>query len=207
MASIVSSLTVNGTLDLTDNGLIITGATTTLEGTIAGLIQTGSHSGTWTGTGITSSVVAAHPSLMTIAYDFASNIGLTFTGGLATWGGQTISQAAAGSDLLLLPTLIGDVNMDGTVNATDYFALTPNLGKSGQTWGTGSIAGGTPNGTGTVNATDYFALTPNLGKSVSGLSPNYEVSSGDATATPEPASLVLLAMAGVLWARSPRRRA
>ena len=137
---------------------------------------------------------------MTIAYDFASNLGLTFTGGLATWGGQTISQAAADSDLLILPTLIGDVNMDGTVNATNYFALTPNLGKSGQTWGSGSVVGRAVNGTGTVDATDYFALTPNLGQSVSGLAPSYELSSGDVTATPEPASLGLLVVGSLALA-------
>jgi hypothetical protein len=89
------------------------------------------------------------------------------------WGGQQITTAAANSDLLILPTLIGDVSMNGTVDATDYFALTPNLGKStGMSWGTGDITGGAPNGNGTVDGSDYFALTPNLGKSVSGLSPS-----------------------------------
>jgi autotransporter-associated beta strand protein len=198
-ASNLPSIT-SGSLDLTDNGLVITGATTTTEATIASMLS--SHA-------ITSSVVTAHSSNMTIAYDFASNVHLTFSGGSATWGGQSITTGASTTDLLIYPTLYGDANMDGSVNSTDVSLLIPNLGKtSGQTWG-----GGDFNGDAAVNSTDVSLLIPNLGKSVSGLAaPNYEVSSSSASTggvaspalVPEPASLALLALGGLLVL--PRRR-
>jgi hypothetical protein len=173
-----------GVLDLTDNALIITGATAATESTVASLIAGGE---------ITSSVVAAHAG-MTIAYDFASNIGLNFSSGSATWGGQTISQAAAGSDLLILPTLAGDLNLDGGVNFIDVTKLAPNLGMTtGQTWASGDL-----NGDGAVNFTDVTALAPNIGNAVATLAaPNFVIGSGVAAATPEPGSGALLALAGL----------
>jgi autotransporter-associated beta strand protein len=197
-ASIVSATALSiaggsnaGSLDLTDNGLIITGATTTTQAAIAAMIT--SHA-------ISSSVVSAHTG-MALAYDFASNIHLTFTGGSAIWGGQTIASTAAATDLLVFPTLDGDANMDGSVNSTDVSILIPNLGKAAnQTWG-----GGDFNGDGAVNSTDVSYLIPNLGKSVVGLSaPNIAIGPDKVMAAPEPASLLLVGLGGLLILR--RRR-
>jgi autotransporter-associated beta strand protein len=186
-----------GILDLTDNALIVTGATTSTDATIASLIAGGE---------ITSSVVSTHTG-MTIAYDFANNIGLNFANGFAIWGGQTISQGDAGSDLLVLPTLQGDLNMDGAVNFTDVSLFAPNLGKStGQTWGSGDL-----DGDGAVNFTDVSLMAPNLGKtvaSVEGAGPGFTVASSSPSniaAAPEPVSLLLLAFGGLVVARRARR--
>jgi autotransporter-associated beta strand protein len=181
----ITSAATPGCLDLTDNGLIITGATPATATGIAAMIADGQ---------ITSSVVAAHTGTM-IAYDFASHIGLAFSGGLATWGGQTITSAAASSDLLILPTLAGDLNLDGAVNFTDVSLLAPNLGRpSGQTWANGDV-----NGDGAVNFADVSDLAPNLGKMASSLSsPNFELGAPLAViTTPEPSSLSLLLLGGL----------
>jgi autotransporter-associated beta strand protein len=194
--SIAATPGTPGVLDLTDNGLIITGATTTDETAVAAYIAGGE---------LISSVVAAansaHPGSMKIVYDFASNFGLTFTSGVATWGGQTITSAAASSDLLILPTLAGDLNLDGAVNFADVSLLAPNLGNaSGQTWANGDI-----NGDGAVNFSDVALLAPDLGKTVAAMPPNFEFGPAAVVgAAPEPTSLILLALGG-LWTL-PRRR-
>jgi autotransporter-associated beta strand protein len=176
-----------GSLDLTDNGLLISGATASTRTAIANMIQSNL---------ITSSVVGAHGSNMTVAYDFASNVHLTYYGGLATWGGQTITISSAATDLLVLPTVYGDANMDGSVNSADLSPLIASLGKTG-TWGSGDFTGD-----GTVNSTDVSLLIPNLGESVYALS-GPGLAPGAVTAAPEPASLALLTLGGVtlLWRR------
>jgi len=132
--------------------------------------------------------VAAHTNLLTIAADFAQNLG---RGTTFTWFGQTVGTG----DLLVMPTLIGDLNMDGSVNSLDYFALTPNLGKTGRP-GAPAIS------LATVRSTaGLFALTPNLGQSLAGLSPALASPNDGVTApglAPEPATLVLLGLGGVM---------
>jgi hypothetical protein len=178
-----------GTFNLHDNPLLIHNGDLP---TVLAAIAAGYHGGDWQGPGITSSFVAAHTTNTTVACDLAQNISTT----PFTWFGQTVNSG----DVLVLPTLIGDVNMDGQVDSEDYFALTPNLGATGRTWGSGDL-----NGDGTVNSLDYYALTANLGKTVAGQSPNIAQPNGGATVTPEPASLVLLALSGLL-VLGPRRR-
>jgi hypothetical protein len=90
------------------------------------------------------------------------------------------------------------------VNFTDVTALAPNLGKvSGQTW-----TGGDLNGDGAVNFTDVTALAPNLGKTIATLAaPNVAMGAGAVTASPEPASMVLLGLGGLLVLSRRRRTA
>jgi hypothetical protein len=97
--------------------------------------------------------------------------------------------------------LAGDANLDGTVNFTDIALLAPNLGTtSGMTWANGDF-----NGDGAVNFTDVAMLAPNLGKSVWTSGPSFAMGAHVVTAAPEPASLALLALGGMLIL--PRRRA
>jgi hypothetical protein len=56
-------------------------------------------------------------------------------------------------------TTLGDLNGDGTVNATDLSILLSNWGKTSATAAQGDL-----NGDGTVNATDLSILLSNWGK-------------------------------------------
>jgi len=211
-ASVLSSLnldtgntgTATGTLDLTDNGLIIPGAeyNATLMTNVVTWLTNAYDGGLWDMPGITSSVVAANSGVMTIAYDFAENLG---NGSSFTWGNQTVNTG----DLLLLPTIVGDVNMDGSVDSIDYGTLASNFGiNTGMSWGTGDILGGAYNGDGSVDSIDYGAMAANFGITVSALeaseAPSLSLSPAAVTATPEPASLLLLTLGGLLLL--PRRR-
>jgi fibronectin-binding autotransporter adhesin len=181
-----------GSVDLTDNGVIITGATMATQTAVASMISSGE---------LISSVVAAHTTNMTIEYGFASNISTnTFV-----WGGQTISAGNTTTDLLILPTLKGDGNMDGQVNGQDFLVWQNNYGTSV----TGGATKGDYDGNGIVNGNDFLAWQNNYGQKVSTQSaPNFAGSSSSSssavTASPEPASLALLALGGLLVL--PRRR-
>ena len=56
-------------------------------------------------------------------------------------------------------TLLGDANLDGTVNAEDFTPFSHNLGKSGTVWDQGDF-----NYDGTVNAEDFTSFSHNLGQ-------------------------------------------
>ena len=58
-------------------------------------------------------------------------------------------------------TLLGDANLDGTVNAEDFTLFSSHLGQSGMMWDDGDF-----NYDGTVNAEDFTPLSQNLGQSV-----------------------------------------
>jgi hypothetical protein len=58
-------------------------------------------------------------------------------------------------------TLLGDANLDGTVNAEDFTLFSQHLGQSGMMWDDGDF-----NYDGTVNAEDFTLLSQNVGQSV-----------------------------------------
>jgi autotransporter-associated beta strand protein len=191
-----SSFADLGTLDLTDNGLVITGATSTFEAGIKTLITNG---------GITSSIVAANGAKMTLAYDMASDIS-----GLSTWGGYSITDPS--STLLILPTAVGDLDMNGTVNGQDLLTLLSHYGRTSASWAQGDV-----DFNGTVNGQDLLALLSHYGVTVATLSPNSLLTGGSSsglssgttglTAAPEPASLVLLGLGGLCLIRRRNRKA
>ena len=57
--------------------------------------------------------------------------------------------------------LHGDVNLDRTVNGTDFAILAGNFGKTGQTYAAGDL-----NGDGSVNGGDFAILAANFGRSL-----------------------------------------
>jgi hypothetical protein len=93
---------------------------------------------------------------------------------------------------LTIPT--GDYNGDGVVNAADYTVWRDTLGST-----TDLRADG--NGDGVIDAADYGAWATNFGKV-------YSNGSGAASsaAVPEPASLMLLAMGGIVFGVLRRER-
>jgi hypothetical protein len=121
--------------------------------------------------------------------------------------------------LEIAPALLGDCNLDGTVNFSDYLILAGNFGHTGADWDEGDFLY-----TGTVTFADYLALAGNFGKP-SALSaaqladmesftaqfgdelvPNADGVGFQVVAVPEPASLGLLALAGVGILSRRRRR-
>ena len=102
-------------------------------------------------------------------------------------------------------TLLGDANLDGTVNSEDFTPFSHNLGESGMMWDDGDF-----NYDGTVNAEDFTLFSHNLGQSAAlaaqgGLWRQRTASS--LANVPEPASAGMMVMAGLGILRRRRRRA
>lgn len=176
----VSSLMISAgsTLDITNNSLAIdygTGNPSPIASIFAAILS-GYHDGAWNGMGIISSVAATH-SAFAVGYADGST-----DGGVVVPAGE----------VLIKYTLLGDANLDGTVNLTDLLSLLNNYGQSGKDWADGDF-----NYDGTVNLTDLLALLNNYGQSA-----------GQGTdapmAVPEPAGLTFLVVGGTMMAR--RRR-
>jgi hypothetical protein len=152
----VSVATPTGTLDLTNNALIIDYvAGNSPIATIANLIKTGYAGGSWTGAGITSSSAAAvalsadvHKTALGFAE--ASAIGL----GSGSFAGQSLDS----SSLIIGYALSGDANLDGNINTPDFNMLATNFNASTQLWTSGDF-----NFDGKVNALDFNAIATNFG--------------------------------------------
>jgi hypothetical protein len=81
--------------------------------------------------------------------------------------------------------IAGDINADGLVDVADYNIWAANVGKTGATWSQGDL-----NGDGLVDVADYNIWAANVGKTA---------------ATPEPISMIILAVGGGLVALKRRK--
>jgi hypothetical protein len=107
---------------------------------------------------------------------------VTFVGGSAT-----LTYTATGVQLTNIfsnPTLAGDINNDGLVDVADYDIWAANVGLTGATWLQGDL-----NGDGLVDVADYDIWAANVGAT---------------SATPEPISMIILAIGGGLVALKRR---
>jgi hypothetical protein len=114
--------------------------------------------------------------------------------------------------LLIRPTRIGDLNLDGTVTIADFLALASHFGSPG-TWQDGDI-----NYDGTVSIADFLELAGNFNSSYSGeswpisaeenaLLSSFASSIGAAPIViPEPASLALLCSIAIALSRKRAQR-
>jgi hypothetical protein len=84
----------------------------------------------------------------------------------------------------LAPLIAGDINADGLVDVADYDIWAANVGATGATWAQGDL-----NGDGLVDVADYDIWAANVGATA---------------ATPEPISMIILAIGGGLVALKRR---
>jgi hypothetical protein len=114
-------------------------------------LDSGYDGGSWNHAGIISSAAAANPGYAVAYAD----------------GSKDSGTPAQPNQVLLKYDLIGDTNLDGTVNLTDLLALLNSYGQSGKDWAHGDL-----NYDGTVNLTDLLELLNNYG----GVSSNTSIS-------------------------------
>jgi autotransporter-associated beta strand protein len=198
------SITGSGVLDIVNNHIIINyGSGPDPIASIAGWIASAAYGSgsavTWTGTGITSSAAAANPSHYGIGYADAADPGNP--AGLAS--GQ----------IELMYTLLGDTNLDGKVNGTDFATLATNFNSSVTNgWDEGDF-----NYDGKVNGTDLQLLQSNFNQQANGSAvaaadlaalDSFAAANGinlNPTNVPEPASAAIFVMAGLGFVRRRRR--
>jgi autotransporter-associated beta strand protein len=193
------SISGSGVLDINNDHLIITYGASDPITTIAGYIKAGYNGGGWNGTGgIISSVALTNAS------------GLLYGVGYADGKDGVVSGLVSGQ-IEVAYTLLGDANLDGLVNGSDFNILAANFNQSITGWDQGDF-----NYDGLVNASDFNVLAANFNQGVSGAASAGDVAALDAFAAanglslptssvPEPASLGLLAM-GAIGMLARRRR-
>jgi hypothetical protein len=147
-----------GTLDINDNTLVINYGVGNPSpvATIGGYIGLGYNGGTFTGVGIISSMVAAvnakdrDPTLFAIGYADGSDVAVAGRKGFAP------------GTVVIEPAIVGDANLDGVVNFTDFQLLAANFNRTGTTWDEADF-----NYSGKTNFTDFQLLAANFNDSTS----------------------------------------
>ncbi|MGD0139898.1 MAG: autotransporter-associated beta strand repeat-containing protein, partial [Tepidisphaeraceae bacterium] len=193
------SITGNGVLDVDNNHFILAYGASDPITTIAGYIKSGYDGGGWDGIGINSSAAIWWTDDLRYGVGYAD-------------GKDGVVSGLTSGQIEVAYTLLGDANLDGLVNGSDFNILAANFNQSITGWDQGDF-----NYDGLVNAADFNELAANFNQGVSGA----DVSAGDVAAldafavanglsvptssVPEPASAVMMVMAG-LGILSRRRR-
>ena len=199
----VGALNIDGTsqLDITNNHMIVNyGTGTDPISSIAAMITSGYNAGKWNGPGIISSTAAtnnATPGNLLYGIGYADSADPGNPAGLSS---GTIEIAY---------TLLGDANLSGVVDGTDFGILAANFNKGVTGWDRGDF-----NYNNVVDGTDFGLMAANFNKGVSGGAvglPAYDdpailafaAANGLLADVPEPATvgLLLMASAGMLARR------
>jgi len=193
LALVVTSLTLTGyngptpsRLELNDNALIDNWTGGSQLTTLRDYIVSGFNGDSWNGGGISSSAAASKPGTG-IGYATAAQLGSP-----ATFAGIPIDNTA---DLAIF-TLLGDANLDRTVDTIDFNLLASSFSKASALWFNGDF-----NYDSSVNTIDFNLLASNFGKSMSG-----EV--GALAVIPEPGALFhfFASLSAFRSVRRPKRR-
>jgi prepilin-type processing-associated H-X9-DG protein/prepilin-type N-terminal cleavage/methylation domain-containing protein len=129
-----------------------------------------------------------------------SSTGFLYGIGYADGADGVISGLPSG-EIEIMFTLLGDANLDGSVNAEDFTPFSHNIGQSGMSWDDGDF-----NYDGTVNAEDYTIFATNLDHYAAlAAQPGVE-NAANFVSVPEPASAsLLLAGASVILTRKRKK--
>jgi hypothetical protein len=171
--STVSNLTISGTgtVDLANNELLINyGSNPDPISTIAGYIKSGYNGGGWNGQG-----------LISTAAQTPTN-GLNYGLGYADGTDGVVAGLSSGQ-IEIKYTLLGDANLDGLVNGSDFNILAANFNQSVTGWDQGDF-----NYNGLVNAADFNQLAANFNQGVSGAAVALSAAALAAPAAPAGAS-------------------
>jgi len=200
-SSSVASLTIGtgSTLDLTNNEMIVnySGGPDPIT-SIAGYIKSGYNAGSWNGPGIISTAAQA------------TTNGLHYGVGYADGKDGVVAGLTSGQ-IEVKYTLLGDANLDGLVNASDFNIVAANFNQSVTGWDQGDF-----NYDGLVNGADFLDVAANFNQGVSGAATAGDFAALDAFAVanglslptssvPEPACAGMMAMAGLGMLRRRRR--
>ncbi len=193
----ISSLSIvnNSKLDLTNNEIVITYTGSDPISTIFGYLKSGFNNGGWNGPGIISSEAQSRVN------GYAYGVG---------WadGADGVVAGLSSGQIEVRFTLLGDANLDGDVNGSDFSILAANFGLGSTNWDQGNFLY-----TSSVNGADFAVLAENFGQGVTTGLKNADIAALDAFAVangltsdlPEPAAGVLL-IATALGACGHRRR-
>jgi len=162
-ASSSGTITLSPTaqLDITDNPLAITGLASATAANAqygwAGYIGTGFNGGLQTGNGIVSSQVKAKNAAHTNNSLFAVAYAWTGDAAVAT----TLAPTYGTSTMVIEPALVGDANLDGKVNFTDYLLLSASFNNANTNWDQGNF-----NHSAKTNFGDFLLLSANFNQSL-----------------------------------------
>jgi hypothetical protein len=197
VASLNINTLANSSVDIGTNALIIDYGSPANDpiASIEQWIKDGYAGGTWDGPGITSSAIASADAATGFSYGI----------GYADSADPGDPANLPSGELEIKYTLLGDANLDGTVNGEDFSQFSHNLGQSGAVWDQGDF-----NYDGTVNSEDFASFSHNLGQvadQAGALESAPNTSSITLANVPEPSGpgLALIVAAGVLYRRSRTR--
>ena len=138
-------------LDLTDNDMaILYGTGTSPLPTVAADIKTAYDNKAWDKPGITSSIAKTMPGVTALGYGEASTLGDTWFDSLLL----------GGNAVLVKYTLVGDANLDGTVNLSDYNTMIAHF-NAAATW-----TGGSFDYSGSVGLADFNDVLGNFNQTL-----------------------------------------
>jgi hypothetical protein len=201
----VGSLTISsgGIVNINSTLFIDYGSGTDPIPTIAGYIKSGFNNGGWNGSGI----ISSDAQILTDGHHYGV--------GWADGADKVVTGLSSGQ-IEIKYTLLGDANLDGSVNGSDFSILAANFGLGHTNWDQGDFLF-----TSAVNGSDFSALAANFGQGDSG--PGVSVTAADIAAldafaaanglpmpvigaVPEPASAAMVILSGLGMLALRRRR-